>query len=140
VEYQTDADENRITCKANLAELAKPGRFLVRFRHPAKKPIQSVRVTCQTHAAFDSVKGDAEVTGRSGAPTMFGRARRSGHDGVHQPDIKIYAHESFPGSKPYRSAELLECVAAALRGRSGGFWTNAERLVGGDMADGVHAH
>jgi ribosomal protein L27 len=69
-EYQTDADENRITCKADLAEMAKPGRFLVRFRHPTKKPIQSVRVNGAAHTAFDPAKGDVDVTGQTGKLTI----------------------------------------------------------------------
>jgi hypothetical protein len=66
VEYQTDADENRITCKTDLAEMAAPGRFLVRFRHPAKKPIKYIRINGQPHAAFDPVKGDVDITGKNG--------------------------------------------------------------------------
>jgi hypothetical protein len=43
-----------------------PRKMLVRFRHPEKKPIRSVRVNGRPHAAFDARKGDVDITGRRG--------------------------------------------------------------------------
>lgn len=67
VEYEPDLAQNRITCKADLALKNAPARTLVRFRHPEKKPIQSVRVNGVEHAAFDPIKGDVDISGRNGA-------------------------------------------------------------------------
>ncbi len=70
VEYETDSSQSRITCKADLAIKTAPARTLVRFRHPEKKPIQSVRVNGVEHTAFDPVKGDVDVSGKTGALTI----------------------------------------------------------------------
>ncbi len=74
VEYEPDLAQNRITCKADLALKTAPARTLVRFRHPEKKPIQSVRVNGVEHKAnlpaFDPVKGDVDISGKSGALTI----------------------------------------------------------------------
>ena len=70
VEYEPDPAQNRITCKANLALTTAPAHTLVRFRHPEKKPIQSVRVNGVEHTAFDPVKGDVDISGKSGALTI----------------------------------------------------------------------
>jgi hypothetical protein len=70
VEYEPDPAQNRITCKADLALKTAPARMLVRFRHPDKKPIQSVRVNGVAHTAFDPVKGDVDISGKSGVLTI----------------------------------------------------------------------
>jgi len=70
VEYEPDLAQNQITCKADLALKTAPARTLVRFRHPEKKRIQSVRVNGVEHTAFDPVRGDVDITGRSGALTI----------------------------------------------------------------------
>jgi hypothetical protein len=70
VEYEPDPAQNRITCKADLALVTAPARTLVRFRHPEKKPIQSVRVNGVEHQQFDPVRGDVDVSGKSGALTI----------------------------------------------------------------------
>jgi len=77
VEYEPDLAQNRITCKADLALTTTPARTLVRFRHPQKKPIQSVRVNGVEHTAFDPVKGDVDISGNSGVvrvDAFFGNA------------------------------------------------------------------
>jgi hypothetical protein len=66
VEYDPDLTQSRITCKADLALKTAPARMLVRFRHPDKKPIQSVRVNGLEHIQFDPVKGDVDVSGKIG--------------------------------------------------------------------------
>jgi hypothetical protein len=79
VEYEPDLTQNRITCKADLALTTTPARTLVRFRHPQKKPIQSVRVNGVEHTAFDPVKGDVDISGNSGVvrvDAFFGNATR----------------------------------------------------------------
>jgi len=70
VEYEPDPAQYRITCKADLALKTAPARTLVRFRHPEKRAIQSVRVNGEEHTAFDPVKGDVDVSGKSGALTI----------------------------------------------------------------------
>jgi hypothetical protein len=70
VEYEPDHAQNRITCKADLALTTSPARTLVRFRHPDKKPIQSVRVNGVAHTAFDPIKGDVDIAGKNGALTI----------------------------------------------------------------------
>jgi len=67
VEYEPDPAQNRITCKADLALKNAPSRTLVRFRHPENRAIQSVRVNGVEHKAFDPVKGDVDILGKSGA-------------------------------------------------------------------------
>jgi len=66
VEYEPDLTQNRITCKADLALTTTPARTLVRFRHPEKRAIQSVRINGEEHTAFDPAKGDVDISGRSG--------------------------------------------------------------------------
>jgi hypothetical protein len=70
VEYEPDLTQNRITCKADLAFKTAPARTLVRFRHPDKRAIQSVRVNGAEHSHFDPLKGDVDVSGKSGALTI----------------------------------------------------------------------
>jgi hypothetical protein len=67
VEYEPDPAQNRITCKADLELKTAPARALIRFRHPEKKPIQSVRVNGVEHKQFDPIKGDVDISGRNGA-------------------------------------------------------------------------
>jgi hypothetical protein len=66
VEYAPDPVQNRITCNADLALKNAPARTLVRFRHPEKRAIQSVRVNGLEHTAFDPVKGDVDISGKHG--------------------------------------------------------------------------
>ena len=70
VEYQTDPRQDRITCKANLAFSVPPKHTFVRFRHPEKKPIQSTRLNGVEYGKFDALKGDVDLSGRSGALTI----------------------------------------------------------------------
>jgi len=70
VEYEPDLAQNRITCKADMALQNAPARTLVRFRHPEKKSIQSVRVNGVEHKQFDPVRGDVDVSGKSGPLTI----------------------------------------------------------------------
>lgn len=66
IEYEPDPTRNRITCKTDLALTTTPARTFVRFRHPEKRAIQSVRINGVEHAAFDPVKGDVDISGKSG--------------------------------------------------------------------------
>ena len=59
--------KNRIICKADLALTAAPKQTLVRFRHPQKRSLQSVRVNGAVHEKFDPLKGDVDISGQSGA-------------------------------------------------------------------------
>jgi hypothetical protein len=70
VEYEPDPAQYRITCKADLALKTTPARTLVRFRHPEKRAIRSVRVNGVEHTQFDPVNGDVDVSGMSGALTI----------------------------------------------------------------------
>jgi hypothetical protein len=70
VEYEPAPAQNRITCKADLEFKTAPARTLVRFRHPDKRAIQSVRVNGVEHKRFDPIKGDVDVSGKSGAMTI----------------------------------------------------------------------
>jgi hypothetical protein len=47
----------------------KPERFLLRFRHPEKKPIQSATINGRASQAFDARSGDVEL------PTNGGKVR-----------------------------------------------------------------
>ena len=67
VRYKPEVDGSRIACDAELALKAAPGRVVVRFRHPEKKPIQSVTVNGEKWDKFDAGKGDVDITGLSGA-------------------------------------------------------------------------
>ncbi len=44
----------------------KPERLLLRFRHPEKKPIQSVTINGRASQAFDARSGDVELTTTGG--------------------------------------------------------------------------
>ena len=66
IEYVTSPDDRRITATAALDLRTQPGRILVRFRHAASAPIQSVVVNGQAHAEFDPVRGDVDITGMRG--------------------------------------------------------------------------
>ena len=48
---------------------SKPDQLLLRFRHPEKKPIQSVTINGRASQAFDARSGDVEL------PTTGGKVR-----------------------------------------------------------------
>ncbi len=54
---------NRLTADITLKLHGEPERALVRFRHPDKAPIKSVRINSKAHRKFDAKKGDVDVTG-----------------------------------------------------------------------------
>jgi len=66
VRYRASPSADGITADLDLDLREAPGRILVRFRHPRKRPIRSVRLDGEAHAAIDAVKGDVDVTGRAG--------------------------------------------------------------------------
>jgi len=70
-----ESSPNAAVTRATLAlDLrAQPGKILVRFRHPEKKPIRSVTVNGQAHTAFDVEKGDVDISGLSGSATVESR-------------------------------------------------------------------
>ncbi len=49
-----------------LRQRKAPARSVVRFRHPEKKQIRSVRINGKRHAAFNPRSGDVDITGLKG--------------------------------------------------------------------------
>jgi hypothetical protein len=66
VEYRPGPKADRIDAQIELELRAKPGRLLVRFRHPEKKPIRSVAINGRPSEPFDAAKGDVEIPPVSG--------------------------------------------------------------------------
>ena len=66
VRYNSEAAAGKIAAQVDFVERNRPGKLLVRFRHPERLPVESVTVNGQAHAAFDAVKGDVDITGKSG--------------------------------------------------------------------------
>jgi hypothetical protein len=62
IHYRGGPDAGVITAEAELTLRRKPGKLLVRFRHPGKLPIRRVKVNGKNHAAFDPATGDVDVT------------------------------------------------------------------------------
>ncbi len=55
-----------LSAEGNLRLRERPERILVRFRHPEKLPIKSVRVNGRAHRLFDPAKGDVDITEAAG--------------------------------------------------------------------------
>ena len=71
IEYRSILRENLITAVARIPRSnGSHPRVQVRFRHPEKAAIRSVKVNGKRHKAFDAVKGDVDVTGYSGRVTV----------------------------------------------------------------------
>jgi hypothetical protein len=66
VEYRPQLVAGKIEADVELELRVKPERLLLRFRHPEKKPIQSVTINGRASQAFDAKSGDVELTGVSG--------------------------------------------------------------------------
>jgi hypothetical protein len=61
VEYRPQPAAGKIEAEVELELRAKPERLLLRFRHPEKKPIQSVTINGRVSQAFDARSGDVEL-------------------------------------------------------------------------------
>lgn len=70
IRYTSALDGRTISASASLDLRDAPGRILVRFRHPASAPIQSVMVNGQPHTTFDAERGDVDITGMKGDLTI----------------------------------------------------------------------
>lgn len=66
ISYESEPGCKRIAATASLKLRRDPGRILVRFRHPERKPIRSVKVNGKRHKAFDPKTGDVDLTGLTG--------------------------------------------------------------------------
>jgi hypothetical protein len=66
VKYTANERENTLTANVALSLRDAPGKILVRFRHSANAPIQSVTVNGRPHSAFDAARGDVDITGMTG--------------------------------------------------------------------------
>jgi len=71
VRYRSEAKSGSITAQVDLDGLRdQPKKILVRFRHPTSQRIKSVTVNGDRWNRFDPVKGDVDITGRSGHLTV----------------------------------------------------------------------
>jgi len=61
--------------RAAGAPSSPPERVLVRFRHPDRKQIASVKVNGKPHVKFDPETGDVDITGLDGKVTVEARYR-----------------------------------------------------------------
>lgn len=59
-------EDGSVKAFVSFERAQRPGRLLVRFRHPEKKEWRSVRVNGAPHANVDRQKGDVDITGREG--------------------------------------------------------------------------
>lgn len=66
VTFRPQPAANRIDAEATLELRETPGRLLLRFRHPERKPIRAVTVAGRPHHAFDAANGDVELPAVSG--------------------------------------------------------------------------
>jgi hypothetical protein len=67
VEYRPQLAAGKIEAEVELELRSKPDQLLLRFRHPEKKPIQSVTINGRASQAFDARIGDVEL------PTVSGK-------------------------------------------------------------------
>ncbi|MBN1643104.1 MAG: hypothetical protein JXA09_17860 [Anaerolineae bacterium] len=70
VEYRPHPAAGAIEAQVVLDLRHAPDRLLLRFRHPEKRPIQSVEVDGRPHGAFDAVRGDVELPPVSGKTSV----------------------------------------------------------------------
>lgn len=73
VSYEAEPSAGSICATVDLSLRKQPKRTLVRFRHPEKKPIASVRVNEKKHTGFDPATGDVDITGMSGEVRVSAR-------------------------------------------------------------------
>ncbi len=66
ISYEAELGARRIKATATLELRRAPGRIMVRFRHPEKKLIRSVKVNGKSCKAFDPNTGDVDITGSGG--------------------------------------------------------------------------
>ncbi len=65
--WVSELSKGRMTLDAELKEEHAAPSFIARFRHPLKAPIESVTVNGEGWSRFDPLRGDVDLTGRSGA-------------------------------------------------------------------------
>lgn len=63
VTYHVAPDERLITARIALSCCLPPERFSVRFRHPRRKPIQSVTINGKRCRSFNAATGDVTLVG-----------------------------------------------------------------------------
>jgi len=73
VEYVPGERNRVLTARARLTARREPPETILRFRHPASKPIRSVKINGKRHTAFDPVKGDVDITGMKGSIVVEAR-------------------------------------------------------------------
>ncbi len=66
VTYLPAAAGDTIRARVELKLASRPPRVLIRFRHPAKKPIVGVAINGREHLAFDAGKQDVDLAGLDG--------------------------------------------------------------------------
>lgn len=64
--YHLQPAARKIEAKVELELRGRPDRLLLRFRHPRKLPMRSVKVAGRAHRAFDAQSGDVELPPVSG--------------------------------------------------------------------------
>ncbi len=67
VSYSPMLAGNRARASIVFDEVKPPPRFLVRFRDSEKRPVVAATVNGKEHKVFDADKGDADLTGHTGA-------------------------------------------------------------------------
>lgn len=71
--FEPDPDQNRITATLDLDLREKPNRILLRFRHPKKRPIQSITINEAPHQTINPESEDIDLSGREGTLTIEAR-------------------------------------------------------------------
>lgn len=66
IQYHSLAEKGSITAILKLPKSKATPQVLVRFRHPQKAAIRSVKVNGQTHGEFDPESGDVDISGFRG--------------------------------------------------------------------------
>lgn len=74
-EIVSDVNHGRITATLEIPDRNAPKSVLVRLRHPASAPIQSVRVNGKRWTRFNQDKEVIELTGLSGTATVVANYR-----------------------------------------------------------------
>lgn len=64
--YESSAASGTIVASLGLSLRRQPQRIVLRFRHPDKQPLKSVKVNGRAHKAFDAATGDVDITGMGG--------------------------------------------------------------------------
>jgi hypothetical protein len=73
VKYFPAGADGTITVRVDLRHTTRPPKTVIRFRHPEGKPVNAVTINGREHRAFDTAKGDVDISDQDGAMEIVAR-------------------------------------------------------------------